>query len=491
MLLSLNSETIQAIHRELYRRDFHDFRKKLAKMRNVKFKDGWWQRMLSVELMQFYQDFLSGKRPKLMIKAPPQHGKSQIVIDFLCWIIGNNPRLKTIFASYADDLGKRANSEIQKVMLHPEWNDIFPEAVMGDDEEKRKVHRWRAKRNSSLIQLEHFGGEFRNVTTGGPVTGLSLDIGVIDDVIKGRQEANSQAVRDAKWDWFKNDFFTRFSDMAGMLIIGTNWHVDDPMQRMIEKFPGMKVIDHPAIATKDEDHRKKGEPLFPEHKSLDFLLERKNLMSDPEWMSLYQQTPVIAGGNKFKTRMLNFCKMPEEFDYTFTVTDSSYKESETADYSVCGHFGVKDGDLYLNDLWREQIDAADIEVPLTSFIKKHQDYSYRKTLIEPKGHGIYLNQKFSKLGLMIPYEEDIKEFFKDRRLNKVERANNAIPHLSDKQLHININLAEDIKDDIKSEVLQFPSGKHDDIVDVIIDAIKEAFGAETTIWDILRREQNG
>lgn len=490
-LLKLNSDTILAIRRELYKRDFHEFRKKLAKMRNLEFKEGWWQRLLSDELMAFYEDFMAGKRPKLMIKSPPQHGKSQIVIDFLLWVIGRNPRLKTIFASYAEDLGKRANSEIQKMMLHPEWNNIFPEAQMGQDEEKRKVHKWRAKRNSSLIQFENFGGEFRNVTTGGPVTGLSLDIGVIDDVLKGRAEANSDSVRKSKWEWFVNDFFTRFSDMAAMLIIGTNWHVDDPMQRMIEKFPDMKVIDFPAIAIKDEEHRKAGDALFPEHKSLEFLLERKSLMESAEWESLYQQNPIISGGNKFKERMFDFIEMPEDFDYTFTVTDSSYVEKDSADYSVSGHFGVKDNEIYLNDLWREQIDAADIEVPLTSFIKKHESYSYRKTLIEPKGHGIYLNQKFKKLGLGIPDDETVKLFFKDRRMGKVERANNAIPHLSDKKLHININLAEDIKDAIKTELLTFPSGKNDDIVDVIVDAIKEAYSSEVTIWDILNKEEHG
>lgn len=454
-------------------------------MRKVDFKEGWWQTKLERELMQFYQDLKSGRRPKLMIKSPPQHGKSQIVTDFILWVSGKDPRTKTIYASYSEDLGKRCNSEIQKMMLHPEWPDIFPEVTMGQDEEKRKVHKWKAKRNSSLIQFEHFGGEFRNVTTGGPITGMGLDMGVIDDFLKGRQEANQESQRDHKWNWFKNDFFTRFADDAGFLVIGTNWHVDDPMQRMIPQFPDLKVIDYPAIAIEDEEFRKKGEPLFPEHKSLEFLLERKNLMTPEEWESLYQQNPIIAGGFKFKSRMINVCAMPEEFDYEFIILDTSYVDKKTADYTVASHFGVKDNELYFNDMWREQIDAADMEVPLAAFIKKHQKYAYRYTWVEPKGHGIYLNQKFRKDGYGIPSEEDVKEFFKDRRLNKVERANNAIPHLSDKQLHININLAE--KDEVVKELLQFPNGKNDDIVDTIIDGIKVAYGREESIFDIMAR----
>ena len=36
---------------------------------------------------------------------------------------------------------------------------------------------------------------FRNTTVGGSITGEGLDLGVIDDPIKGRKEANSLTVR--------------------------------------------------------------------------------------------------------------------------------------------------------------------------------------------------------------------------------------------------------------------------------------------------------
>ena len=37
---------------------------------------GWWAELVAVALQQFYEDFAAGRRPKLALMAPPQHGKS-------------------------------------------------------------------------------------------------------------------------------------------------------------------------------------------------------------------------------------------------------------------------------------------------------------------------------------------------------------------------------------------------------------------------------
>jgi hypothetical protein len=82
----------------------------------------------------------------------------------------------------------------------------------------------------------------------GQITGFGLDFGVIDDPIKGRAEASSLANRDKTWNWLTDDFFSRFSDKAGMVMIGTRWHLDDPIGRWIDRFPETTVLNYPAIA---------------------------------------------------------------------------------------------------------------------------------------------------------------------------------------------------------------------------------------------------
>src|SRR6266571_6480527 len=40
-------------------------------------KWGWFYDRVSAELQQFYYDLLAGKQPRLMLCAPPRHGKTE------------------------------------------------------------------------------------------------------------------------------------------------------------------------------------------------------------------------------------------------------------------------------------------------------------------------------------------------------------------------------------------------------------------------------
>jgi hypothetical protein len=68
-------------------------------------KRGWWQHEVADELQRFHRSLINGERPKLVLMAPPQHGKTEQVTDFLAWIAGKRPDLKTIFATTATSSG--------------------------------------------------------------------------------------------------------------------------------------------------------------------------------------------------------------------------------------------------------------------------------------------------------------------------------------------------------------------------------------------------
>jgi hypothetical protein len=74
----------------------------------------WWTREIAWALEEFYDDLIAGKRPRLAIGSPPQHGKSLAAEDFIAWVAGKNPDLKTIYASYSDELGTRTNLDLQR-----------------------------------------------------------------------------------------------------------------------------------------------------------------------------------------------------------------------------------------------------------------------------------------------------------------------------------------------------------------------------------------
>ena len=145
---------------------------------------GWWVRDVAQKLQSFHNDFISGKRPKLALMAPPQTGKSWTVTDFIAWVAGNNPDKKTIFGSYSDDLGVRTNTELQRIYSADTFKRIFPGTRISEASD-----RW--KRNESLIEYVNRGGSFRNTTVAGQINGQELHLGVIDDPLKGRAEAHS------------------------------------------------------------------------------------------------------------------------------------------------------------------------------------------------------------------------------------------------------------------------------------------------------------
>jgi predicted phage terminase large subunit-like protein len=390
---------IREVKIDFARRDFYQFRKLI----HPKNKDGWFQRDVAENLQKFYDDLVSGKRPKLVIEAPPQHGKSVQVVDFIAWLAGHNPDIRTIYTSFSERLGVRANLSLQRLYGSDIYREIFPDFCIP---EKNSVAISDQKlRNREIIEHINADGYFRNTTVQGSITGESLDLGVIDDPIRGRKDANSITVRNSAWDWFTDDFFTRFSEDAGLLCILTRWHIDDPIGRLIESEPSTKVLKYPAIADSKAnlmptDPREKGsdEALFPEHKSSEFLLERKRVMPDVNFQALYQQSPYIQGGSIIKGSFFGRYKQLPKIKFRNCYGDTAVKKKEANDYQVAQCWGLgEDGKLYLIDMLRDKFEAYELEKRFPDFWNKQKaDNSLgrlRTFGIEDKASGSELIQR--------------------------------------------------------------------------------------------------
>jgi hypothetical protein len=53
--------------------------------------------------------------------------------------------------------------------------------------------------NTGLVEYVRYDGSFRSTTINGSITGLELHLGILDDFVKGRAEANSKVARDKTW----------------------------------------------------------------------------------------------------------------------------------------------------------------------------------------------------------------------------------------------------------------------------------------------------
>ncbi len=321
---------------------------------------GWWQSEICHELQGFYESLRAGERPTLIIEAPPQHGKSSTIADFIAWVAGQNPDLRTIFASFSDRLGVRCNLRLQRSYSSAIYGEMFPETMINVSNKISASEQ--TLRNRSIIEYARREGYFRNTTVRGPVTGESLDLGVVDDPIKGRLEANSETFRQGAWDWLTDDFMTRFDEKAGLLMILTRWHVDDPAGRLIESEAKSRVLSHPAVAIEDEVHRKKGEALFPELKSLAFLDERKAAMTPDSWEALYQQSPYIRTGGLFPVDRFQIVEhKPNDIDASVRYWDKAGTADGGAYTAGVLMHRLDDGRYCVSDVKRKQLSALDRE----------------------------------------------------------------------------------------------------------------------------------
>ena len=320
--------------------------------------DTWWQRDVAKHLMIFWRDLKAGRRPALILQAPPQHGKTEQVTDFVAWAAGQDPNLRTIFGSYSDDLGVKVNMTLQRMYDSENYRRAFGLTKISDTFATADVSgsstRWM--RNSSLLEYVGARGSFRNTTVMGQINGMGLDIGVIDDPMKGRAEAASKTIRDKTWSWFTDDFFGRFSNDAGFLMIMTRWHLDDPAGRWLEHFPKTKVLRYPAIAERDEVHRRKGEALFPEMKPLEFLNQRRRILTQAGWQSVYQQSPIAAGGDTFPVSQFGIIKSINRSEIKRSVRYVDKASSDmSGDYTAAALVhAMKDGTTVVEDMLRGQ-----------------------------------------------------------------------------------------------------------------------------------------
>lgn len=418
-------------------------------------------------LEQFLADQQAGLRPILVLQAPPQHGKSQIVSRYLpAWLFGQNPDLSIGGLSYAKDLASDMNRDVQRIMFSPEYLRLFPDAALNA---KRVVTvEVEAKRNSDVFEIVGRKGRYVGSGVGGPLTGKRLDIGIIDDPIKNAQEALSQVVKDGVWNWYITTFTTRLSKNSGQIIMATSWAQDDLSGRVIKSSTRAKVLKFPAISHD-------GKALVPQLHPIEKLLETKALMSDYFWSAMYQQSPIAMGGNMFKTDEFRFYEHLPKLKWRAMWGDTALKTKEQNDYSVFQCWGESwDGQAVLIDQIRGKWEAPELLTQARSFWLKHKagEGVLRAFNVEDKASGTGLIQTLSKEGIPIIGIQ--------RSVDKITRAMDAIPLIQSG----NVLLPKDAPwlSDYLSEFAAFPNGKHDDQVDPTMDALSGILNQSARDW---------
>lgn len=254
-------------------------------------------RLLNRALMGVY----SGKIKRLGISKPPQHGKSEFASHrFPAWFLGKFPERRVLLASYQADYAAEWGGRVRDTV--DEWNPSLFGTRVSDKSKAR-----------DLWYLDGHRGGMATAGVGGPLTGRSADLAIIDDPIKNAEEANSETIRQAIWDWYGTTLLTRVSEIGAVVLIMTRWHQDDLSGRLRGLGEDWTWITLPAISLQEREvpaeardefwpdalGREPGQPLCPELHSLEKLEKHRLAMGDPWFWAMYQQWPTSGAGGMF------------------------------------------------------------------------------------------------------------------------------------------------------------------------------------------------
>lgn len=285
--------------------------------------------------------FTRGEFNRLMLFVPPQHGKSSLVTErYPAWRIERDPSLRVIIGAYNSTHAERFGRQIRRI-------------VQGRVE-------LSAERCAAGDWETYCGGGCRSVGVGAGVTGRSADLVIIDDPVRGREEAESPAYRNRVWEWYTDDVYTRLQPGGQVILIQTRWHEDDLAGRILasEDGPSWTLISLPAEAEENDPlGRAPGEPLCPERFDAAALADRKRVLGSYSYAALYQQRPAPAEGALIKQAWLRFYDVPpDQFDTVIQSWDMAFKAEVDSSYVVGQVWGRRGADCYLIDQVRARLD---------------------------------------------------------------------------------------------------------------------------------------
>jgi predicted phage terminase large subunit-like protein len=241
-------------------------------------------------LIEELQAAADGEIDRLMIFMPPGHAKSRYAsVLFPGWFLGQEAGQDVIGASYNADLAEDFSGQIMRLAQENATTLGFSLV-----DESRKL--WHTSNR----------GTYRAAGAGGGITGRRADLFLIDDPIRGREDADSSKLRDRVWKWYQAEVVTRLKPGARIVLIQTRWHEDDLAGRLLAAAETggdtWRVVNLPAIAETEDDAlgRSIGDALWPEWEDVAMLERKRAAIGEREWAALFQQRPRPLEGSLFK-----------------------------------------------------------------------------------------------------------------------------------------------------------------------------------------------
>lgn len=412
-------------------------------------------------IMQKVQDCAEKDRGRLMLFLPPGSAKSTYAsVVAPAYLLGANSGYKVISTSYGSDLARKMGRRTRSIVRQGGYGPLF-DAILSS--ESSAADEWALSNGSEYMS----GG----ILSG--ITGNRANFLIVDDPIKGREEAESETIRKKVREAFDDDLMSRLLPGGSAVIIQTRWHEDDLAGSILpENYNGesgfiecrdgetWEVVCIPAKSERDDDllGRAVGEYIWPEWFPPDHWTRFER--NSRTWASLYQQRPAPDEGAYFKREWFN------EYDATpkglriYGASDYAVSDGE-GDFTVHIVVGVdSEENIYILDLWRKQ---AGSDVWVESFIDLGERW---KPLLwgEEQGQiikslGPYITKRMRERRVFFRREQFTSSNDKPTRARSIQaRASMGCLYFPRQA---------DWKEPLINELLTFPVGRNDDQADTL------------------------
>jgi predicted phage terminase large subunit-like protein len=400
-----------------------------------------------VYLAEIVEDAVRKGGARIVINAPPRHGKSELISHWLpVWYLDWFPENRVILSAYGDSLASDWGRQVRDELLMNEsaWTTVR--------QDTQAVNDWRTTR----------GGGMRTAGVGGPIVGKGANLILIDDPHKNWEDAMSAVSRQRLIDWFNSTLYTRLEPDASIIVVHTRWHERDLTGYLLnEHAENWLHVRLPAIAEDgDPIGRERGAPLNPERFDLATLEKIRAAIGSQMFAGLYQQRPSPLEGGIVKRDWIRYWeRLPENltdfvlsFDLTFKKIGTSWVVGQA--WARCG------ADRFLLDQVRARLSFVEQVAAVRALAAK---FPKSTILIEEAANGAAVIDTLRK---------EIPEVIPIRATSSKEaRLAACSPLFEAGNVYVPQRSAAPWVDGYVEEVVSFPNADADDQVDATTQAL--------------------
>ena len=394
------------------------------------------------------QRFMRWETKKLILQTPPRSWKSRLICEAIAWAFWTLQNTDIIYTGHSISLLESFSRNIRDRVNSTEYKSVFTDTVKWDN---WAVWAWAMSNGNQLMIYWVWWG----------ITGKWGNRLIIDDPYATRQDAESDTIRKRVEDWYDSTFLSRrHNSEAWICLIMQRWREDDLVWYILEKEKDWEIVKIPAIS---DDWESFWSSRFP----VPYLEEMRTVIWDYFFSSQYQQEPFVESGWDFRRDYFQYYQNPPTLLKKYTFIDPAISDKQEADYTAIVTIGIDSNNrIYVLDIVHDRMNPTDIiNAVFEANMRWHPDsigievVAYQKMLALEIRKQMNLRNTFFNLIEVNPMWEKNARI---RTLLQPRYWNASIIH---PEYHPKIK-------ELELELLKFPNGKHDDIIDSLASCLK-------------------